>query len=607
MSILTEQDTVTIRFAGDSGDGIQLAGGQLTTTSAIIGNDVHTFPDFPAEIRAPAGTLPGVSGFQISFSSKEIYTAGDALHALVAMNPAALKINLKDLEKNGLIVLNQNSFNEKELKKAHYQSDPLSSGELQDYRVFALPISELTLNAVKNLGLTHSQAMKCKNMFALGIIYWLYSRPLDTTLGWLEKKFAHKKNILEANQAALKAGYNYALTVDLFTERYIIRKAELSPGVYQQLTGNEAFAKACAVIALKSECPFLLSGYPITPASTVLQYVAKYAQLVPTMRVFQAEDEIAAMSAVVGAAFGGGISMTVTSGPGFDLKSEALGLAVMTELPCIVIDVQRSGPSTGMPTKTEQSDLLMAMFGRHGESPIPILCPQSPGDCFHILIEAVQIATTYMTPVIVLSDGYLATSAEPWKIPESNQIPDLKPQFSKTEFTHIRNTETLAKSWVKPGTKNLEYRLGGLEKDVNTGNISYDPLNHHKMIELRASKIANIKIPDVKVWGKSSGKLLVISWGSTYGAVFTALENLKAQGVHDISFAHLRNLNPLPKNLESVMKSFDKILVPELNLGQLSTLLRAKYLMDVKSFSKVTGRPFLVQELQHKILEYLQS
>jgi 2-oxoglutarate ferredoxin oxidoreductase subunit alpha len=606
MSILTEQDTVTVRFAGDSGDGMQLAGGQLTNTSAMIGNDVHTFPDFPAEIRAPAGTLPGVSGFQICFSSKEIYTAGDALQALVAMNPAALKMNLSDLEKNGLIILNQDSFTEKEFKKAHYQSDPISSGELKNYRVFALPINELTLNAVKTLGLTHSQAMKCKNMFALGIIYWLYSRPIEITLTWLEKKFSTKKNILAANQAALKAGYNYALTVGLFSERYIIKKAVLSQGTYQQVTGNEAFAKACAVIAIKSECPFLLSGYPITPASAVLQYVAKYAQMVPTMQVFQAEDEIAAMSAVVGAAFGGSIAVTVTSGPGFDLKSEALGLAVMTELPCIVIDVQRSGPSTGMPTKTEQSDLLMALYGRHGESPIPVLSPQSPGDCFQILIEAIQIAMKYMTPIIILSDGYLATSAEPWKIPESENIPNLKPFFSEDAHPYQRNPDTLARTWVKPGTKNLEYRLGGLEKDLTTGNISYDPMNHHKMIELRAKKIANIEVPDVKIWGNSTGKLLVISWGSTYGAVLTAVENLKSEGVNDIGFIHLRNLNPLPNNLETVIKSFKKVLIPELNLGQLSQILRAKFLVDVQSLSKVTGRPFLIQEIQNKILECLE-
>lgn len=610
MQKLTTQETVTIRFAGDSGDGMQLAGGQMTQTSAVMGNDIHTFPDFPAEIRAPAGTLPGVSGFQICFSSKEIAVAGDALQALVAMNPAALKVNLSDLESNGLILLNQDSFVEKEFKKAHYAQDPLSSGELENYRVFPIPITSLTLNAVKDLGLTHSAAMKCKNMFALGIIYWLYSRPIEPTLQWLESKFSAKPQFAKANKAALKAGYNYALTVGLFSERYEVHKASLSKGMYQQLTGNEAFAKACAVIAVKSECPFLLAGYPITPASAVLQYTARYAQWVKNLNVFQAEDEIAAMSAVVGAAFGGGMAVTVTSGPGFDLKSEALGLAVMAELPCVVINVQRAGPSTGMPTKTEQSDLLAALYGRHGESPVPVLCPQSPSDCFAILLLAFQLAVKYMTPVIILSDGYLATSAEPWRIPTVENLPELKPAFSQNETAYQRDEETLARKWVRPGTKNLEYRLGGLEKDKITGNISYDPQNHEAMIQLRAKKIAHMKVPEAELLGASQGKLLIVSWGSTYGSVLTAMESLKNQSIaasDKIGFLHLRVLNPLPPNLGDILSSFDKVLVPELNLGQLSFLLRATFLVDAISFSKVTGKPFLVQEIQQKILECLAS
>lgn len=602
-----ERDAVVIRFAGDSGDGMQLTGSQFTNTSAVMGNDVYTFPDFPAEIRAPAGTLPGVSGFQLCFSAKPIHTAGDKLQVLVAMNPAALKVNLPDLEEGGLIILNENSFVDKEFKKAAYAHDPLQSGELDQYRVFSFPISDLTLNAVKLLGLSHSQAMKCKNLFALGIVYWLYSRSMDQTLSWLEKKFADKKNIAEANQTVLKAGYNYALTIGLFTERYIVKKAILPPGKYRQITGNEALALGCAAVALKSQQTFLLSGYPITPASAVLSQAAKYSNA--GIHVFQAEDEIAAMSATVGSAFGGGMAMTITSGPGFDLKSEALGLAVMTELPCVIVDVQRAGPSTGMPTKTEQADLLMAMYGRHGECPVPILAPQSPSDCFSIVIEAFQIALKYMTPVIILSDGYLATGAEPWLIPDVESLPDLKPKFYEDNITdekfspYLRNPETLARVWVIPGTKNLEHRIGGLEKDFVTGNISYDPENHQKMTEIRARKVQNIAhhIPELEIQGKPSGKLLVISWGGTYGSVFSAVESLQTEGV-DVSAIHLRYLNPFPKNLKNILKSFDQILVPELNNGQLCRLLRAEFLVDAKSYSKITGRPFLIHELREKIL-----
>jgi 2-oxoglutarate ferredoxin oxidoreductase subunit alpha len=600
-----ERDAIVIRFAGDSGDGMQLTGSQFTNTSAMIGNDVFTFPDFPAEIRAPSGTLPGVSGFQLCFSSKEIHTAGDTLHALIAMNPAALKVNLKDLEEGGLIILNENSFTEKEFKKANYQQNPLLSGELEKFRVFAFPITDLTLNAVKSFGMTHSQAMKCKNLFALGIVYWLYSRPLESTLEWLEKKFAQKETIAKSNQAALRAGYNYALTIGLFTERYTVKKAQLPKGKYRQITGNEALALACVAVAHKSERPFLLSGYPITPASAVLSHVAKYQNM--GIQVFQAEDEIAAMAATVGSAFGGGMAMTITSGPGFDLKSEALGLAVMTELPCVVVDVQRAGPSTGMPTKTEQADLLMAMYGRHGECPLPILAAQSPSDCFSILIEAFRIAVKYMTPVVVLSDGYLATGAEPWLIPDVDKLPDLKPEFcneKEENFSpYLRDTQTLARNWAIPGTKNLEHRIGGLEKDFITGNISYDPDNHQKMIEIRANKIQNIvnHIPDIEIQGNPSGKLLVVSWGSTYGSALTAVDSLQQEG-YEISAIHLRYLNPFPKNLKNILNSFDKILVPELNRGQLSHLLRAEFLVNAISYSKVTGKPFLVSELQEKIL-----
>lgn len=585
-----EHDTVVIRFAGDSGDGMQVTGNQFTTTSASMGNDVHTFPDFPAEIRAPAGTLPGVSGFQLSFSNKEVHTAGDKLNSLVAMNPAALKVNLIDLEEGGLLILNENSFNEKEFKKANYETNPLENGELENYRVFQFPMTDLTLNAVKEFKLTHSQASKCKNMFALGIIYWLYYRPLEPTINWLTKKYGHKINIAESNIAALKAGYNYALTIGLFTERYVVKKAKLKPGKYRQITGNEAFALGCVVLAEQNQKTFLLSGYPITPASAVLQHLSKYQS--ENIRVFQAEDEIAAMSATVGGAYGGALTMTVTSGPGFDLKSEALGLAVMTELPCVVIDVQRAGPSTGMPTKTEQADLLMAMYGRHGECPVPIIAPKSPSDCFHTIIEAFQIAVKYMTPVIVLSDGYLATSAEPWLIPDVKQLPKL----------------SFSANWIVPGTKDKEFRLGGLERDIKTGHISYDPQNHQNMVNKRADKINQIKtfIPDQEIVGKSSGNVLVVSWGGTYGSVFTAVELLQQEG-HDISLIHLRHLNPFPKNLKNILDNFDKILVAELNLGQLCKLLRAEFLVDAKSISKVTGKPFLVNELCEMILSQIKK
>lgn len=585
-----EHDTVVIRFAGDSGDGMQVTGGQFTTTSALMGNDVHTFPDFPAEIRAPAGTLPGVSGFQLSFSSREVHTAGDTLNTLVAMNPAALKVNLIDLEEGGLLILNENSFNEKELKKAHYETNPLDNGELENFRVFQFPITDLTLNAVKPFKLTHSHASKCKNMFALGIIYWLYYRPLEPTINWLTKKFEHKENIRDANIAALKAGYNYALTIGLFTERYVVKKATLKPGKYRQITGNEAFALGCVVLAEKNNKSLLLSGYPITPASAVLQHVSKYQS--QNITVFQAEDEIAAMAATVGASYGGALAMTVTSGPGFDLKSEALGLAVMTERPCVVIDVQRAGPSTGMPTKTEQSDLLMAMYGRHGECPIPIIAPKSPSDCFETIIEAFQIAVKYMTPVIILSDGYLATSAEPWLIPNEKTIPTL----------------ACSDQWIIPGTKDKEFRLGGLEKDSQTGHISYDPQNHQNMVNWRANKIEKIKdfIADPEIVGKSSGETLVISWGGTYGSVFTAVEFLQQEG-HDVSLIHLRHLNPFPKNLKNILNNFKNILVVELNMGQLCKLLRAEFLVDAKSISKVTGKPFLVNELCEMILSQIKK
>lgn len=609
-SNLHELTGVVIRFAGDSGDGMQLTGSQFTNTSAMIGNDVQTFPDFPAEIRAPAGTLPGVSGFQLHFSSQDIHTPGDQVNVLVAMNPAALRVNLSDLEKNGVLIVNADAFEEKDLKKANYQQNPLESGELTGYQLFALPITELTFNAVKAIeGLSHSQARKCKNLFALGIVNWLFDRPLEPTLEWLSHKFKDKPVLAAANQQALRAGYNYALTTELFAERYTVKKAQLQPGRYRQITGNEALGLGCVAAAVQAKTSLLLSGYPITPASAILQQLAKYERL--GIRVFQAEDEIAAVCAAIGAAYGGTLAVTSTSGPGLDLKGEGIGLAVMTELPLVIIDVQRAGPSTGMPTKTEQADLLAAIYGRHGECPVPVLAPATPSDCFHIMLEAFRIALNYMTPVIVLSDGYLANSAEPWLIPEIEELPALQLNFAKDaeNFSPFaRDSETLARSWAVPGMAGFEHRLGGLEKDKLSGNISYDPANHQAMVELRAEKMNKVadSIPNLTVHGAATGKLLVIGWGSTQGAIRTAVEELQSFG-ESVSMIHLRHLYPFPKNLPEILQAFDHVLVPELNLGQLACLLRSEFLIDVISFSKVTGKPFLISELRTRMLEILTS
>lgn len=602
-----ELETVVIRFAGDSGDGMQLTGTQFTNASALMGNDVHTFADFPAEIRAPAGTLPGVSGFQLSFSSQEVHTPGDQLDVLIAMNPAALKVNLGDLAENGILLVNSNSFEPKELKKAGYIENPLETHELDQYRVFELPFTDLTLNAVKELGLSHSQATKCKNLFALGVVFWLYTRPLEPTLNWLQQKFKNKPEIAQANQLALRAGFNYALTTELFTEHYTVKKARLKPGYYRQVTGNEALGLGCLAVAMKAKQPMLLSGYPITPASNILQQLAKYEAY--GIKVFQAEDEIAALCATIGAAYGGSLALTTTSGPGFDLKSEAMGLAVMTEIPLVVVNVQRAGPSTGMPTKTEQADLLTAMYGRHGECPMPILAPASPSDCFAIMLQAFQVALKYMTPVIVLSEGSLATGAEPWLIPQLDDLPDYKLSFhTEAEgFTpYTRNPETLARLWAIPGTPGLEHRIGGLEKDTRTGYVSYEPENHQKMVALRAAKVQKVADdwPAIEILGAPQGKVLIVGWGSTYGAILAAVTELQLRG-EAVSAIHLRHLFPLQKDLGAILKQFDKILVPELNLGQLSRLLRAEFLVDAISFSKTTGKPFLVGEIYQRVIDLL--
>lgn len=604
----TSLETVVIHFAGDSGDGMQVAGMQFTDACASFGNDVRTYPDFPAEIRAPAGTLPGVSGFQLSFSEKPIHTPGDSYDVLVAMNPAALKVSLKNLKKGGILILDDDKFTSKDLKKAQFADNPLE-GSLSAYRVVRLPMTTLTLTALEKSPLSRAMARKCKNMFALGVVYWLYHRELEDTKDWIKERFKDKTDVIEANIEALRAGYHFAITAELFAEHFSVKAAKQLPGEYRQITGNQALAWGCVAAATKANHSLLVCGYPITPASDILHLLAKHAHF--GIKTFQAEDEIAAIGAAIGAAFGGELTLTTTSGPGMDLKSEALGLAVMTELPLVVVDVQRAGPSTGMPTKVEQSDLLAAMYGRHGECPVPILAPSTPGDCFHIMLEAFRIALRYMTPVIVLSDAFLANGAEPWQIPDVNMLPDLKPTYCRQSegfLPYARCPETLARPWAIPGTKGLEHRIGGLEKENGSGNISYDGDNHQRMVDLRAAKVQGIDkdLPPLEVIGPKLGEVLLLSWGSTYGAVRTVVEDLQAQG-HAISFAHLRYLNPLQKELATILQQFKKIIVVELNKGQLCQLIRARFLVDAKGINKVQGKPFGVQELKDAVLSYLEK
>jgi 2-oxoglutarate ferredoxin oxidoreductase subunit alpha len=600
-----ELDRVTIRFAGDSGDGMQLAGTQFTKTSAVVGNDISTFPDIPAEIRAPQGSLPGVSGFQVSFSSHEIYTPGDAPDVLVAMNPAALKTNIGDLPRGGLLLVNEDEFNETNLKKAAYAANPLEDGSLSAYRVFRVPISTLNARALKDSGITAVQIDRCKNMFALGLMFWMYSRPLDTTLRWIEEKFGKNKGVADANQTALKAGYNFGETTEMFATHYHVPKAKLQPGLYRNITGNEATALGFVTASKLAGRPLFYGSYPITPASDVLHELARFKRF--GVRTFQAEDEIAAVGAAIGASFGGSLGLTGTSGPGLALKSEAIGLAVMVELPLVVMDVMRAGPSTGMPTKTEQTDLLQAMFGRNGESPVAIVAPATPSDCFNMAVEAWRIAVKYRTPVIFLSDGYLGMGSEPWLVPDYAKLPAIDPDFASDPETfkpYARNPETLARPWAVPGTPDLEHRIGGLEKSDITGNVSYDPGNHDKMVRLRAEKIERIAndVPDVEVTGEESGGLLVLGWGSTYGAITTAVQRARSKGLK-VSAAHLHHLNPLPKNLGDVLKRYDRVLMPEINLGQMRMLLRARYLVDIIGLNKVSGRPFTISEVEEKINE----
>ena len=598
---------MTIRFAGDSGDGMQLAGTQFTKTSAVAGNDISTFPDIPAEIRAPQGSLPGVSGFQVSFSSEDIYTPGDAPDVLVAMNPAALKTNIADLPRGGMLFLNEDEFTSTNLKKAAYATSPLEDGSLAPFRVFKVAISTQNGRALKDSGLTPVQIDRCKNMYALGLMFWMYSRSLDTTLRWIDEKFGKNPAVAEANKTALKAGYHFGETTEMFATHYHVPKAKLKPGLYRNITGNEATALGFITASKLAGLPLFYGSYPITPASDVLHELSRFKRF--GVKTFQAEDEISAIGSAIGASFGGALGLTGTSGPGLALKSEAIGLAVMVELPLVIMNVQRGGPSTGLPTKTEQGDLLQAMFGRNGESPVAIVAPATASDCFYMAIEAWRFAIKYRTPVIFLSDGYLGMGSEPWLVPDIDSLPKMDPNFAtdpKTFQPYARDPKTLARPWAVPGTPDLEHRIGGLEKADITGNVSYDPANHDKMVHLRAAKIAGIvqDVPDIEVNGDESGGLLVLGWGSTYGVITTAVQRARAQGKR-VSAAHLRYLNPLPGNLGDVLKRYDQVLMPEMNLGQMRMLIRARYLVDVVGLNKVSGRPFAISEIERKITEMI--
>ena len=605
---LEEVETVTIRFAGDSGDGMQLTGTQFTNTSAVVGNDISTLPDFPAEIRAPAGSLPGVSGFQLNFSSQDIKTPGDQPNVLVAMNPAALKVNLSDLEEGGTLIVNTDGFTAENLKYANYAANPLEDGSLAGYRVHKLPISTLNMNALKgNVELSRKEIDRSKNFFALGVLYWLYDRPMDNTLNWIQTKFAKSPELAKANEIALKTGYNFADTTEVFTTHYTVKKAQIAPGKYRKITGNEATAIGFVAASQISGRPLFYGSYPITPASDILHELSRHKAF--GVKTFQAEDEIAAVCAAIGASFAGQIGLTGTSGPGVALKQEAIGLAVMTELPLVIVNVQRGGPSTGLPTKTEQADLFQAVWGRNGECPAIVVAPATPGDCFHMAIEAVRLAFKYMSPVFYLSDGYLANGAEPWAIPGINELPKIEVSFASDPATfmpYARDQQTLARPYALPGTPGLEHRVGGIEKQHITGNVNYDPENHHFMVKLRQEKVdrAVADVPLLEVMGESTGKVLVLGWGSTYGSITSAVEKLQREG-KSVSSAHLRYLNPFPRNLGEVLSGFETVIIPEMNLGQLCTMIRAKYLVDAVAFSKVKGRPFQIREIVGKVEEYL--
>jgi len=600
-------EQAVIRFAGDSGDGMQVTGSQFTNTVALYGNDIATFPDYPAEIRAPAGTVPGVSGFQLNFSSGEVHTPGDSVDVLIAMNPAALKVNVGDLKANGILIVNSDAFKEQDLRKAHLTTNPMEDHSLDKFRVFPVELQKLTRAALQHLGLDAKAMDRCKNFFALGMCYWLYNRSTESTVRWIEDKFKKKALLVEANKLALKAGYSYCEATEVFQISYEIPPAQLSPGLYRNLSGNQALALGFVTAAQKAGLKLFLGSYPITPASDILHELSHYKEF--GVLTFQAEDEIAAITSAIGASYAGSLAITTTSGPGMALKTEALGLAAMTELPLVICDIQRGGPSTGLPTKTEQADLLQALFGRNSEAPIPVLAAATPADCFWIAVEASRIALKYMVPVIVLSDGYLANGAEPWRIPNVDEIPGIPVKFATNPEgfqPYQRDEDTLARPWAIPGTPGLEHRIGGLEKQDVTGNVNYEPLNHENMVRIRAAKVNAVvqDVPNVLPTGDPEGDLLIVSWGSTFGAITQAVRGQRDKG-RKIGHLHLRYLNPLPANLGDILKRYKKVLVPELNMGQLLWVLRAKYLVNAVGLNKIQGRPFKQTELDLKIEEML--
>lgn len=601
-------DQVTIRFAGDSGDGMQLTGDRFTMDTASLGNDLSTLPNYPAEIRAPQGTFAGVSSFQLHFADHLIQTPGDAPDILVAMNPAALKANIRDLPRGATIIVDQDEFTTRNLTKVGYEANPLEDGSLDSYKVHAVGLTSLTVAALSELSLTRKEAERSKNMFALGLLSWMYHRPTEATENFLKAKFGKKPEILAANLLAYKTGWNYGETTEDFAVSYEIAPAKMPAGQYRNISGNVALSWGLIAASQCSGLKLFLGSYPITPASDILHELSKHKKF--GVITFQAEDEIAAIGSALGASYGGALGITTTSGPGLALKSEAIGLGVMLELPLIIIDVQRGGPSTGLPTKTEQADLLQAMFGRNGESPVVVLAPSTPSDCFAIALEAARIATTYRVPVLLLSDGYIANGSEPWKIPDVSSLPDLHVEFAKTQedfLPYLRDTKTLARPWAIPGTKGLEHRIGGVEKADKTGAISYDPVNHDLMVRARAAKVAGVEIPELIVDDPNGdAEVLLLGWGSTYGPIAAAVESLRANG-ENIAQAHLRYINPFPKNLGKVLEKYSKVIVPEMNLGQLSMLLRSQYLKDIIGYNMVRGLPFTTAEIMEAAMEVLHD
>ena len=603
-------DRAVVRFAGDSGDGMQLTGEQFTTEAAWAGNDIATLPNFPAEIRAPAGTLFGVSSFQLQFGSRRVYTPGDRLDCLVAMNPAALKVHLADLKEGGLLILNTSAFEKKNLDRAGYATNPLEDATLDErYRTHKIDITRLTIDGLTGLPLNAKEKDRCKNFFALGLVSWIYTRPIEPTLDWIKKRFTKSADVAEANTRALKAGYHFGETAEIFAECYGVEPAEMAPGVYRSMTGNRALAWGILAAAQRTGLPVVYGAYPITPASDILHELSMHKRF--HVRTFQAEDEIAAVGAIIGAAFGGGIGLCATSGPGLALKSEGIALAVMAELPIVVFDVQRGGPSTGLPTKTEQADLLQALYGRNSECPVVVIAPATPGDCFFIAYEAIRIAIKYMVPVIVLSDGYLANGAEPWLIPDPKNLPDIDVRFRTDPEgfqPYAREEATLARPWVRPGTPGLEHRIGGLEKQHVTGNVSYDPDNHDLMVRLRAEKVRRVaqEIPPTTINGPAGGDLLVVGWGGTYGAITAAVEEAQTAG-QSVASVHLRHLCPLPPDLGQILRQYRRVLVPEINSGQLVRVLRAEYLVDAVGFNRVRGVPLATQEIRDAINQLVEG